>query len=154
MLVKPAPTGYRRGGFHQLSMPETNNIINPPPPNEQLFYGDKIMKYDPHKHHRRSIRLPGYDYRVPGAYFITICSWQRECLFGEVINDKMQLSRYGKTVLFNWSILPKRYQNVALDNFIVMPNHVHGIIVLKCSPEINSTELDTFGQKKSKIHPL
>ena len=108
MLVKPAPTGYRRGGFHQLSMPETNNIINPPPPNEQLFYGDKIMKYDPHKHHRRSIRLPGYDYRVPGAYFITICSWQRECLFGEVINDKMQLSRYGKTVLFNWSILPKR----------------------------------------------
>jgi len=56
------------------------------------------MKYDPNKHHRRSIRLPGYDYRTPGAYFITICSWQRECLFGEVINDKMQLSPYGKTV--------------------------------------------------------
>ena len=82
-------------------------------PNERLFYGDKIMKYDPNKHHRSSIRLPAYDYRTPGAYFITICSWQRECLFGEVINDKMQLSPYGKTVLFNWSILPKRYQNVA-----------------------------------------
>ena len=50
------------------------------------------MKYDPNKHHPRSIRLPGYDYRVPGAYFITICSWQRECLFGELINDQMQLS--------------------------------------------------------------
>ena len=71
------------------------------------------MKYDPNKHHRRSIRLPGYDYRTPGAYFITICTWQRECLFGEFINDKMQLSPYGKTVLFNWSLLPKRYQNVA-----------------------------------------
>jgi REP element-mobilizing transposase RayT len=112
------------------------------------------MKYDPNKHHRRSIRLPGYDYRTPGAYFITICSWQRECLFGEVINDKMQLSPYGKTVLFNWSLLPKRYQNVALDNFIVMPNHVHGIIVLKGSPERNSTESKKFGHRKSKIHPL
>ncbi len=112
------------------------------------------MKYDRNKHHRRSIRLPGYDYRTPGAYFITICSWQRECLFGEVINDKMQLSPYGKTVLFNWSILPKRYQNVALDNFIVMPNHVHGIIVLKDSPEINYTESDKLALRKSKIHPL
>nr|WP_172186316.1 transposase [Microcoleus asticus] len=112
------------------------------------------MKYDPNKHHRRSIRLPGYDYRTPGSYFITICSWQRECLFGEVINDKMQLSPYGKTVLFNWSLLPKRYKNVALDDFIVMPNHVHGIIVLKGSPEINYTESDKFGHRKSTIHPL
>jgi REP element-mobilizing transposase RayT len=112
------------------------------------------MKYDPNKHHRRSIRLPGYDYRTTGAYFITICSWQRECLFGEVINDQMQLSPYGKTVLFNWSLLPKRYQNVALDNFIVMPNHVHGIIVLKGNPEINFTESEKFGLRESKIHPL
>ncbi|MEG4168293.1 MULTISPECIES: transposase [unclassified Microcoleus] len=112
------------------------------------------MKYDRNKHHRHSIRLPGYDYRTPGAYFITICSWQRECLFGEVIANTMQLSPYGKTVLFNWSILPKRYQNVALDNFIVMPNHVHGIIVLKDSPEINYTESDKLALRKSKIHPL
>ncbi|MEG4419480.1 transposase [Microcoleus sp. LAD1_D5] len=112
------------------------------------------MKYDRNKHHRHSIRLPGYDYTTPGAYFITICSWQRECLFGEVIDHTMQLSPYGKTVLFNWSILPKRYQNVALDNFIVMPNHVHGIIVLKDSPEINYTESDKLALTKSKIHPL
>ena len=112
------------------------------------------MKYDRNKHHRRSIRLPGYDYRTPGAYFITICSWQRECLFGEVIDDTMQLSPYGKTVFFNWSVLPKRYPNVELDNFIVMPNHVHGIIVLKDSREINYTESDKLALKKSKIHPL
>ena len=112
------------------------------------------MKYDRNKHHRRSIPLPGYDYRTPGAYFITICSWQRECLFGEVIDDTMQLSPYGKTVFFNWSILPKRYPNVELDNFIVMPNHVHGIIVLKDSREINYTESDKLALKKSKIYPL
>jgi len=112
------------------------------------------MKYDRNKHQRRSIRLPGYDYRTPGAYFITICSWQRECLFGEVIDDTMQLSPYGKTVFFNGSILPKRYPNVELDNFIVMPNHVHGIIVLKDSREINYTESDKLALKKSKIHPL
>ncbi len=112
------------------------------------------MKYDRNKHHRRSIRLPGYDYKTPGAYFITICSWQRECLFGEVIDDTMQLSLYGKTVFFNWSILPKRYPNVELDNFIVMQNHVHGIIVLKDSREINYTESDKLALKKSKIHPL
>jgi REP element-mobilizing transposase RayT len=112
------------------------------------------MTYDRNKHHRRSIRLPGYDYTTAGAYFITICSWQRECLFGEVIDNTMQLSPYGKTVLFNWSILPKRYQNVALDNFIVMPNHIHGIVVLKDSPEINYTESDRLALRKSKIYSL
>lgn len=89
------------------------------------------MKYNPNKHHRRSIRLKGYDYTQAGAYFITICTWQRESLLGEVINGEIQLSRYGQTVQFNWDILPKRYPNVELDAFIVMPNHVHGIILLK-----------------------
>ncbi len=90
-----------------------------------------MMKYDPNKHHRRSIRLKGYEYTQAGGYFVTICTSQRECLFGEVINGEMRLSRYGETVQFNWNILPKRYPNVELDAFIVMPNHVHGIIVLK-----------------------
>lgn len=63
------------------------------------------MKYNPNKHHRRSIRLKGYDYTQAGAYFITICTWQRDFLLGEVINGEMQLSRYGQTVQFNWDIL-------------------------------------------------
>ena len=63
------------------------------------------MKYNPNKHYRRSIRLKGYDYTQAGAYFITICTWQRDSLLGEVINGEMQLSRYGQTVQFNWDIL-------------------------------------------------
>ncbi|MEQ9367743.1 MAG: transposase [Coleofasciculus chthonoplastes F3-SA18-01] len=88
------------------------------------------MKYNPQKHHRRSIRLKGYDYTQTGAYFITVCTWQRQCLLGEIINGEMQLSRYGEAVKFNWDILPKRYDGVRLDAFIIMPNHVHGIIFL------------------------
>lgn len=88
------------------------------------------MKYNPQKHHRRSIRLKGYDYTQTGAYFITICTWQRQCLLGEVVDGEMQLSRYGEAVKFNWDILPKRYDGVRLDAFIIMPNHVHGIIFL------------------------
>ncbi|MEQ8537268.1 MAG: transposase [Coleofasciculus sp. D1-CHI-01] len=88
------------------------------------------MKYNPQKHHRRSIRLKGYDYTQTGAYFITVCTWQRQCLLGEVVNGEMQLSRYGEAVNFNWDILPKRYDGVQLDAFIIMPNHVHGIIFL------------------------
>lgn len=53
------------------------------------------MKYDPAKHHRRSIRLQGYDYSQAGAYFVTICTWQRECLFGEIVNGEMQLNPWG-----------------------------------------------------------
>lgn len=88
------------------------------------------MKYNPQKHHRRSIRLKEYDYTQAGAYFITICTWQRECLFGNVVNREMQLSRYGEAVRFNWDYLPKRYPYVKLDAFIIMPNHIHGIIFL------------------------
>ncbi len=88
------------------------------------------MKYNPQKHHRRSIRLQGYDYTQAGAYFITICTWQRECLFGNIINNEMQLSRYGEAVQFNWHYLPRRYPHVLLDAFVIMPNHVHGIIFL------------------------
>lgn len=88
------------------------------------------MKYDPQQHHRRSIRLKGYDYTQVGAYFVTICTWQRECLFGNVVNQEMQLSRYGETVRFNWYYLPRRYSYVKLDAFVIMPNHLHGIIFL------------------------
>ncbi len=122
------------------------------------------MKYDPNKHHRRSIRLKGYDYTKAGAYFITICTWQREHLFGDIVNGEMQLSRYGETVRFNWDNLPKRYRNVELDAFIIMPNHVHGIIVLTdnglegAGLESLSVESDKLLVKpaptKTKLHGL
>ena len=88
------------------------------------------MKYDPNKHHRRSIRLKGYDYTQPGAYFVTICTWQRNNLFGEISNKKIQLSPFGEVIQVHWDNLPKHYSYLKLDEFVIMPNHVHGIIVL------------------------
>jgi putative transposase len=88
------------------------------------------VKYDPNKHHRRSTRLKNYDYTTPGAYFITICTYQRECLFGEIINGSMQLNRLGLVVAAHWQNLPKYHPRLNLDKFVVMPNHVHGILLL------------------------
>lgn len=85
-------------------------------------------------HYRRSIRLPDHDYSQPGAYFITICTFQRECLFGEIIEGNIQLNEYGKIVQDRWSALPNHYPNLYLDAFVVMPNHVHGILVLLNPP--------------------
>ncbi len=88
------------------------------------------MKYDPRKHRRRSIRLKGYDYRQPGAYFVTICTHRREMLFGRVVNGVMQLNEYGRIVEWTWYDLPNHVANITLDAFVVMPNHVHGIIII------------------------
>ncbi len=88
------------------------------------------MKYDPNKHHRRSIRLKGYDYSSPGAYFITICTHQRECLFGDIVDGEMQLNSLGQIVQGHWSKLPKHHSHLQLDEFVVMPNHIHGILIL------------------------
>ncbi len=87
------------------------------------------MPFDPQKHHRRSIRLPGYDYRSPGAYFFTLNTYDRECLFGQIVDGEMRLSRLGSVVLRCWHSLPRHFASIALDAFVVMPNHVHGIIV-------------------------
>ena len=88
------------------------------------------MKYDPNIHHRRSIRLKGYDYSQAGAYFVTICTWQRKHLFGEVINGEISLSHYGEIVQIHWHNLLKHHHYLQLDELIIMPNHLHGIIVL------------------------
>ena len=88
------------------------------------------MKYNPKIHHRRSIRLPGYDYSRAGAYFITICTQNRVHLFGEIMDGKMILNDAGKIVGKQWQWLESQYGHVILDAFVVMPNHLHGIIVI------------------------
>ena len=88
------------------------------------------MKYDPKRHHRRSIRLPGYDYRQPGAYFVTICVNQRQCLFGDVIDGHMILNQYGMVVADTYRWLCDRYSYLYSDEWIVMPNHFHAIMVI------------------------
>jgi REP element-mobilizing transposase RayT len=87
------------------------------------------VTYDPRVRRRRSIRLKGYDYARAGAYFITICTRGRACLFGDLVAGKMRLNDFGKIVQATWSHLPDHYQ-IELDAFIVMPNHVHGIVVI------------------------
>ncbi|WP_373499279.1 transposase [Desulfococcus sp.] len=87
-------------------------------------------RYNPAIHHRRSIRLQGYDYSQAGAYFITICTHIRECLFGEIKDREMQTNDAGKMVHTVWNDIPFRFDGLELDIFIVMPSHIHGIIVL------------------------
>ncbi|GIV89164.1 MAG: hypothetical protein KatS3mg055_1682 [Chloroflexus sp.] len=85
----------------------------------------------PDRPNRRSIRLKGYDYFQPGAYFITICTKDRACLFGEVVNGEMRLNALGQIVQDVWHDLPNHVSNVVLDAFVVMPNHVHGITIIR-----------------------
>lgn len=87
-----------------------------------------MKKYNPNIHHRRSIRLKGYDYSKAGLYFVTICTQNRECLFGDVENKKMILNYAGKMVENEWLKLPQRFQNIKLHEYIVMPNHFHSIL--------------------------
>lgn len=92
-------------------------------PNEQI-----------HERHRRSIRLRGYDYSENGAYFVTICTHNREHLFGVIENRGMRLNDAGRMIDRWWRELGNRFPDIELDSFVVMPNHVHGIIVIKRDP--------------------
>ena len=88
------------------------------------------MIFNPYIHHRRSIRLRGYDYAKSGKYFITLCSYERARLFGEVINGCMILSELGRIVTEEWLRTPVIRSNVELGEFILMPDHFHGIILI------------------------
>jgi len=88
------------------------------------------MTYNPDKHHRRSIRLDGYDYSQPCIYFITLCTYNRECLFGEILNGEMRLNEFGKMTQQCWLEIPNHFPQTQLDEYIIMPDHIHGIIVL------------------------
>ena len=87
------------------------------------------MKYDPDIHSRRSIRLKGYDYSQAGAYFVTICTQNQECFFGEIVDGNMVLNDAGRMVQTVWDELPQYYPGVDVDMFQIMPNHIHGIVV-------------------------
>jgi REP element-mobilizing transposase RayT len=80
---------------------------------------------------RRSLRLAGYDYSRPGAYFVTICMDGRQCVLGSVTDAGLLLSPMGQVVRGAWEDLPNHYQGIELDEFVVMPNHVHGVVVLR-----------------------
>lgn len=86
------------------------------------------MRFQPEPHHRRSIRLRGYDYTQTGAYFVTICTYQRECLLGEVVDGSMTPSQQGRIVELCWQRISQHFPTVEVDSFTLMPNHVHGVL--------------------------
>ena len=98
--------------------------------------------FNKYKHRRHSIRLKKYDYSQTGWYFITICTHDRICLFGDIVNGEMWLNKYGNMVQTCWNDLPNHYKNIKLDSFVIMPNHVHGIIMITNNPSINDVGLE------------
>jgi putative transposase len=89
----------------------------------------------PGGHHRRSPRLKGYDYRQPGAYFVTVCAHDRMCIFGAIEQMKMRLSAIGQIVASCWKQIPQHF-SVLLDEWVMMPNHMHGIILMGDDPDV------------------
>ena len=88
------------------------------------------MSYNRKQYHRRSIRLPGYDYTQPGAYYITICTYQKQCWFGDVVNGIMHCNQLGHIAHSFWLALPCRFPHIQLEAFVIMPNHLHGILMI------------------------
>jgi len=124
------------------------------------------VKYDPKKHHRRSIRLKGYDYSRAGAYFVTICTQTRACLFGEISDGKMKLNDPGTMVQTVWDEIETHYPVIETDEFVIMPNHIHGIIVIigtnhagagpracPCDAQPHKMEQPQGGQRNETGHP-
>jgi putative transposase len=88
------------------------------------------MRFDFNRPARRSIRLKGYDYADVGNYFITICTMNRECLLGKINEGRMMLSAAGKIANLEWLNTPKVRPGIELGSFVIMPNHLHGIITI------------------------
>src|SRR5665647_1678369 len=104
-----------------------------------------ILKY------RRSLRLSGYDYSQAGAYFITICVNKRQGLFGTIVHNQMQLNHYGKIADTSWQWLSQAYDYVESDEWVIMPNHLHGIISISANCRGGSRTAPTG---ESKMKPL
>lgn len=106
-----------------------------------------------HKNHRRSIRLKGYDYTQAGAYFVTICTKDRACLFGDVADGVMRLDQMGHIVRQCWLAIPDHFPHVLLDEFVVMPNHVHGIIVIMATHDVGATHASPLQNDDTPTRP-
>ena len=104
-----------------------------------------FRRFDPEKHHRRSIRLKGYDYTSPGAYFITICSSDKDKFFGFIENGIMKLNDFGHIVNLTWFDLPNHNPHISLDAFVVMPDHIHGIVIINGCNNVGAGSGDIVG---------
>ncbi len=105
------------------------------------------------KYRIESARLRGWDYSSPGYYFITICTQNREYLFGDIINGEMVLSGCGEIAHQIWQEIPDHFDNIRLDNFVVMPDHIHGIIIID-RDAINSVSINNGGGITGEYNPM
>ena len=108
------------------------------------------MTYNSEIHHRRSIRLKDYDYSQSGAYFVTVCAWKKECLFGEIQNGEMLLNDAGIMVHKLWNGLSVKYPDIETDEFVVMPNHIHGMVVIVGAQFIAPFDCDAINQNRKQ----
>jgi hypothetical protein len=111
------------------------------------------MRYNPDIHHRRSIRLKGYDYSQSGLYFITICVQNREYLFGEIINDEMILNENGKIIDTEWKNLENKYSRIELHEYVIMPNHFHAIIAIVVGAGSARPDDNTVNSRNNTANP-
>lgn len=111
------------------------------------------IKYNSDIHHRQSIRLKGFDYSQASAYFVTVCAWNRECLFGEVVDGGMRLNESGIIIQDIWNTTQNHFENIELDEFTIMPNHCHGIIVINRRGEVSSPDSGKSENKKGGVSP-
>ncbi len=107
------------------------------------------MKYNAKVHKRRSIRLKEYDYSHQGMYFVTVCTHDKKCNLGKVMDDEMQLNKYGYLVRNEWIKTTDIRNNIELDSYIIMPNHLHGIIIINCRGVLQYVPTDTIGKFQS-----
>jgi len=97
-------------------------------PDDIQYNLSMLERYNPHIHHRRSIRIPGYDYSQDGWYFLTICTQNRNCIFGQILKGRMHLNNGGLMVKTWWQKVTDKFPSVQTDEYVIMPNHFHGII--------------------------
>ena len=104
------------------------------------------MKLDPRFHKRRPMRLKGYEYSLPGMYFVTLVSWQREELFGQVINNELVLSALGQIVRDEWLRSKEIRKEIQIfeDEFVIMPNHLHGIVNIVQTDNTCKNKIESF----------
>lgn len=110
------------------------------------------MEYDPNLHRRRSIRYKGYDYSQEGAYFITLNIFKRQHLLGQVMKESMRLNCFGEIVAQEWLRTKEIRANITLGEFIIMPNHLHGIIHIDYS--LGNISHDQIGKFQSPSHTI
>ena len=112
------------------------------------------MKFDPEKHHRRSIRLPHYNYGQAGAYFVTICTYKKQCWFGDVKRGEMQLNLIGQIVVQEWLKSSAIRQEIELDEWVLMPNHLHGIVWIQDQDQEMGDRIEELNQEGLHRKPL